>query len=58
MNNKVCYLVCSTVDDLPLAVVDSYQEICSYLDISHPTAWKMIKQRAIVKGCYVEKVLL
>lgn len=57
-NKEFCYLLCSTKDDLPLLVCDGYNEIMEYLDIKRTTAWKMIKQGAIIKGCYVEKVLL
>ena len=53
-----CFLVCSTKDDLPLTVCDTYQQIMDYLDVCQATAWKMIHTGAIVKGCYVEKVLL
>ena len=53
-----CYLLCSTKDDLPLLVFDTYFELMEYLDICQATAWKMIKKGVIIKGCYVEKVLL
>ena len=53
-----CYLLCSTKDDLPLLVFDTYLQLMNYLDICQPSAWKMIKKGAIIKGCYVEKVLL
>lgn len=53
-----CYLVCSVKDDLPVAVLDSYFQLMDYMDICQATAWKMIKNGAIVKGCYVERVLL
>ena len=60
MENKeqFCYLICDIKTDLPLVVVDTYQEIMDFLDIKRTTTWKMIKKGAIVHGCYVEKVLL
>ena len=55
---EYCYLLCSVKDDLPVLVCDTYNEIMEYLDIKRTTAWKMVKNHAIIKDCYVETVLL
>ena len=56
--NEFCYMLCATADDLPVLVFDEYIELMEYLDIQRTTAWKMIKKGVIIKGYYVEKVLL
>lgn len=53
-----CYLVCSVKDDLPVACLDTYEELGQFLDISVATTWRMIKNHTIVKGLYVEKIVL
>ena len=58
MKKDVCYLVCSVKDDLPVACCGTYEELAQFLDISFTTIWRMIKHRTIVRGLYVEKVLL
>ena len=55
---EYCYLVCSVKDDLPVTYCDTYEELAQFLDVSFHTIWRMIKSHAIVKGLYVEKVLL
>lgn len=57
-NLKYCYLVCDTKTDLPLTVCDNAFQIMEYLELSRTTVWRMIKKGVIVKGCYVERVLL
>ena len=58
MKQDVCYLVCSVKDDLPVACLDTYEELAQFLDISFTTVWRMVKYRTIVRGQYIEKVLL
>lgn len=58
MKQEVCYLVCSVKDDLPVACCDNYEELMQFLDVSVTSVWRMIKHHTIVKGLYVEKILL
>ena len=58
MKRDVCYLVCSVKDDLPVTYCDTYKELSQYLEVTEPTVWRMIKYHTIVKGLYIEKVLL
>ena len=55
---EYCYLVCSVKDDLPVTYCDTYKELAQFLEITEPTVCRMIKQRTIVKGLYIEKVML
>lgn len=55
---EYCFLICSVKDDLPVAVCDTRQECCEFLDVCRSTQWKMEKHGHIVKGLYIEKVLL
>ena len=55
---EYCFLICSTKDDLPVAVCDTRQECCDFLGVCRTTQWKMEKCGYIVKGLYIEKVLL
>lgn len=58
MKRDICYLVCSVKDDLPVTYCDTYEELVQFLDVSISTIWRMIKYRTIVKGLYIEKVIL
>ena len=58
MKQDICFLVCSVKDDLPVACFDTRKECCEFLDIGRTTQWKMEKHHHIVKGLYIEKVLL
>ena len=58
MKQEVCYLVCSVKDDLPVACFDTRRECCEFLGVCRTTQWKMETQGAVVRGMYIEKVLL
>ncbi len=55
---QYCYLVCSVKDDLPVGCFDNYHQIMEFLDVCQVTVYRMYKEHIIVKGCYLEKVLL
>lgn len=57
-NKEYCYLVCSVIDDLPVAVCDTFSEVQDFLCCSSHTVAKSIKYRTPYKNLYVEKVLL
>lgn len=53
-----CYLVCSVKDDLPVACFDTIREVMEYLDVSYTMVWRSYRHGAIIRGLYVEQVLL
>ena len=58
MNDKWCYLICSALDDLPVACFDRYAECTEYLSVSSVTFWRMLRYGLVHDGFYVEKVFL
>lgn len=55
---NVCFVIYSTRDDLPLAVFDTRAECAEFLEVGVTTLWKMEKHHHIVRGMYLEKVIL
>lgn len=58
MKQEVCYLVCTVKDDLPVGCFDTKKEVMDFLEIKRTTFWKMETDHKIVRGMYVEKILL
>ncbi len=57
-NQNYCYLLYAVKDDLPVGCFDDQNEIMCFLEVGRTTIYHMLKNHAIVRGCYLEKVYL